>query len=301
MFEAEMANLELSIFQQLKKNMGQTVRMYLNWLLALVAFCAGVVFMGVMSLWLVPYLQVKFGYERTTATMVSGAAFMSSGIGSIIIGMISKRLERRKVFLFVGNALFLAFIAFIYVPAASLPIGLVVLLCVVTGFAFSFFSPFVFTICREYNWFFGNTETATAFVNMGLVLSGAAGQFTIGELLDIHYQGRDDAMLSEEGSRLYTVEDFNFALMIVPISLCVMFVASLLLKETHSKNMEYAEPAADKEIDEEIGMHKDKDLKEGSSGSGSGGIKDSFNTNSNESVQLVGLANESEEEVDDYH
>jgi len=271
-------------------------------LLALTAFCAGVIFMGVMSLWLVPYLQVKFGYERTTATLVSGSAFMASGIGSIIIGMVSKRLSRRKIFLFVGNALFLTFVAFIYVDAESLPIGLVVLLCVVTGFAFSFFSPFVFTICREYNWFFGNTETATAFVNMGLVLSGAAGQFTIGELLDIHYQGRADAVLDDEGSRVYTVEDFNFALMIVPIALCVMFVASLLLKETHSKNMEYAEPAADKEFDEEIGIAKDdKDVKEGSSGSGSGSAVGKYNTNSAESVQLVGLNNESEEEVDDYH
>merc|ERR1711997_1138210 len=260
---------------------------YLNWLLALTMFCAGVVFMGVMSLWLVPYLMVKFEYSRSLAALVSGLAFISSGIGSIVIGIISKKITRRKPFLFVGNSLFLAFVAFIYMDASMMPLPFVIFLCVTTGIAFSHFSPFVFTICREYNWFYGNTETAVAFVNMGLVLSGAVGQFTIGELLDIHYEGRADAELADDGNRVYTVEDYNFALVIVPVCLCIMLVSECLLKETMSKNLQYEQ----KESKKAPKMEKVRtvDVEEGS---GKSADRDSYKTNSG-SAEMASLNNDS--------
>ena len=291
--------MEMSVLQQLKKNMGQTVKMYLNWLLALTMFCAGVVFMGVMSLWLVPYLMVKFEYSRSTAALISGLAFISSGVGSIIIGIVSKKVTRRKLFLFEGNALLLAFVALIYIPAESMPMPLVIILCIVSGVGFSHFSPFVFTICREYNWFYGNTETATAFVNMGLVLSGAVGQMIIGELLDIHWKGRADHAMDGH-LRVYSVEDYNFALVIVPVALGIMFVTELLLKETFSKNLEY-EPKEKKmpkmekvkTMDDDVTV----DMEDGSKGSAD---KDSYKTNSN-SAEMTSLNNESAEDEDDYH
>merc|ERR1712228_900186 len=289
--EAELANMDLSVLQQLKKNMAQTVKMYLNWLLALTMFCAGVVFMGVMSLWLVPYLMVKFDYSRSLAALVSGLAFMSSGVGSILIGIISKKVSRRKIFLFVGNILFLAFVAFIYLDAAHMPLPFVIFLCVITGFAFSHFSPFVFAIVREYNWFYGNTETATAFVNMGLVLSGAVGQFTIGELLDIHYEGRADAVLADDGNRLYTVDDYNFALIIVPICLCIMFISECLLKETMSKNLEYEPKEKKMPKMEKVKTMDDMDVHDEEEGSGKSGDRESYNSNPN-SAELTSLNNE---------
>lgn len=297
--EAELANMDLSVFQQLKKNMAQTGRMYLNWLLALTMFCAGVVFMGVMSLWLVPYLMVKFEYSRSLAALVSGLAFISSGIGSIVIGIISKKITRRKPFLFVGNSLFLAFVAFIYMDASMMPLPFVIFLCIVTGVAFSHFSPFVFTICREYNWFYGNTETAVSFVNMGLVLSGAVGQFTIGELLDIHYEGRADAQLADDGNRLYTVEDYNFALVIVPVCLCIMMISECLLKETMSKNLQYEQKESKKAPKMEkvrtVDELDDVDVEEGS---GKSADRDSYKTNSG-SAEMASLNNDSAEDDDD--
>jgi sugar phosphate permease len=300
--QAELDLMDMSVLQQLKKNMGQTVKMYLNWLLALTMFCAGVVFMGVMSLWLVPYLMVKFEYTRSTAAMVSGLAFMSSGVGSILIGIISKKVSRRKVFLFEGNALLLAFVALIYLDATMLPMPFVIVLCIVTGIGFSHFSPFVFTICREYNWFYGNTETATAFVNMGLVLSGAVGQLIIGELLDIHWKGRADHAMDGD-LRVYSVEDFNFALMIVPISLCIMFVSSMLLTETHSKNLEY-EPKAKKKAMPKMQKVKTTDIELDIEDEAADGDKDSYGTNTANTAsqeEMTSLNNDSAEDDGNYH
>lgn len=252
--------------------------------------------MGVMSLWLVPYLMVKFEYTRSTAALVSGLAFISSGVGSIVIGIVSKKVTRRKLFLFEGNALLLAFVALIYIPAKSLPLPLVIILCIVSGVGFSHFSPFVFTICREYNWFYGNTETATAFVNMGLVLSGAVGQLIIGELLDIHWKNRADHEMDGD-LRVYTVEDFNFALVIVPVALGIMFVTELFLRETFSKNLEYEPKEKKMPKMEKVKTMEDNDIDVEKDGSAD---KDSYKTNSN-SQEMTSLNNESAEDEDDYH
>merc|ERR1711902_223562 len=216
---------------------------YLNWLLALTMFCAGVVFMGVMSLWLVPYLMVKFEYTRSTAALVSGLAFISSGVGSIVIGIVSKKVTRRKLFLFEGN-----------------------------------------------------TETATAFINMGLVLSGAVGQLIIGELLDIHWKNRADHEMDGD-LRVYTVEDFNFALVIVPVSLGIMFVTELFLRETFSKNLEYEPKEKKMPKMEKVKTMEDNDIDVEKDGSAD---KDSYKTNSN-SQEMTSLNNESAEDEDDYH
>eukprot|EP01084_Bolivina_argentea_P020700 38487_1 len=100
-------------------------------------------------------------------------------------------------------------------------------------YSISIFSPLIFTICREYNWYYGNAETATGFVNMILALSGFFGQYTIGALLDLNYEKRDNAILDNEGNRLYTVDDYNFAFVVIPICLAILFGCIILLKETH--------------------------------------------------------------------
>merc|ERR1711902_261304 len=97
-----------------------------------------------------------------------------------------------------------ACVALIYVDAEYLPLSLVICLNITTGLAFSGFVPFIFTICREYNAYYGNAETATGFGSMFMVLSGFCGQYGIGALLDYHYEGRD-AVMNEEGNRVYTL------------------------------------------------------------------------------------------------
>merc|ERR1711933_428405 len=145
--------------------------------------------------------------------------------------------------------------------------------------------------------------TAVSFVNMGLVLSGAVGQFTIGELLDIHYEGRADAQLADDGNRLYTVEDYNFALVIVPVCLCIMLISECLLKETMSTNLEY-EPKANKKTPktEKVRTVDELDMvdveKDGSSGSVVTGKKDSYSSNPN-SAEMTSLNNDSAEDEDE--
>ena len=73
--EAEKMNL--SLWKQTTLSLRQSISLYLNWTLGLIAFCGGVIYFGVFQLWMTPYLVAVHGYSRTTATSVVGAGLIS--------------------------------------------------------------------------------------------------------------------------------------------------------------------------------------------------------------------------------
>merc|ERR1712129_29333 len=104
---------------------------------------------------------------------------------------------------------------------------------------------------------------------------------------DIHWKGRADHAMDGD-LRVYSVEDFNFALMIVPISLGIMFVSSMLLTETHSKNLEY-DTTQKKKMPK---MEKVKTTDDIENPEDESGDRDSYKTNSND-AEMTSLNNES--------
>merc|ERR1712048_1294017 len=85
--------------------------------------------------------------------------------------------------------------------------------------------------------------------SMFKTLSGFIGQLSIGALLDRHWEDRHDSVVNDDGNRVYTVEDYNFAMMIVPIFLAIAMIGVLFLKETNSVNVDYG-LAATEDADE---------------------------------------------------
>merc|ERR1740116_635549 len=99
-------------------------------------------------------------------------------------------------------------IILIYVP--DLPLGVVIVLSIVIGAAFGS-AMLAIVLGREYNWYYGAAETATGLINLLMVSSGFIGQYTIGALLDVHYQRRTEGEEEESASREYTADDYQFA------------------------------------------------------------------------------------------
>ena len=202
-------------------------------------FNTGVIFFGIFQLWIVPYLMTKFKYSREFASIISGIALLSTGVSSIVCGELSRRTERRKIFCVLGSIFCASFVLFIYIP--SMPTFIVILLNIITGIAGGCF-PMIFTLTREYNWYYGNAETATGFVNTIMLCSAFFGQYTIGALLDLKWEERDDSNINElDGNRIYTVDDYNFAMILVPICLSIAIVTSLFFKETYGINIDYGD------------------------------------------------------------
>ena len=90
-----------------------------------------------------------------------------------------------------------------------MPAFMVKMLNIITGIAGGGF-PMMFTLIREYNWYYGNAETATGFVNTIVLSSAFFGQYTIGALLDLSWTNRKDSAIDElDGNRIYTVDNIT--------------------------------------------------------------------------------------------
>ena len=236
--DREAQNMQLSLWEQMKGNLKQAVKLYLNWIDGLIGCCGGIIFFGIYQLWFIPYLMVKYEYSRTLSSIVVGLGLAGSAVGVLGFGEISRRYGPRKPVIFGGIAMYSTIIALIYIP--NLPLGIVIVLSVIIGAAFGCVM-LVFVLSREYNWYYGAAETATGLVNMVVLSSGFIGQYTIGALLDFHYQRRTDENGGESESREYTADDYQFAFSVAPIAVLLMFLLTFALKETNGKNLDYGD------------------------------------------------------------
>jgi len=236
----EASNMKLSVYEQMKENLKQAASLYLNWVLGLIGFSAGVIFFGVYQLWMVPFLMVKYQYSRTLASIVVGVGLAGSAVAVITFGEISRRWKRRRILLFGSALLFCAFIALIYAPV--LPLGVAIMLSFLTGAGFGC-NPVLFVLGREYNWYYGAAETATGLINMIMMTSGFAGQYTIGVLLDYKWRGRngEEELVDDGQSREYLASDYQFAFIVAPIAIVMMVLLIFTTKETKGKNLDYSD------------------------------------------------------------
>lgn len=179
------------------------------------------------ELWGASALVHTHGLTMSAAASVIGFVFIGWAIGGPLIGWISDKLRRRRFVMFcsaVGSLLFL------------LPLLYAKQLSVVSLSIFMFFyglcnTGVVLTYAlateihpRAY------VGTSLAFANMVSILIGALFHPLIGWLLDFHSQG---AM--ERGVAVYTASDFSWAMMSLPIVLCLAVVCSFFVPETNCR------------------------------------------------------------------
>eukprot|EP01083_Nonionella_stella_P263853 895792_1 len=76
-----------------------------NYVMGLYCFCFASLILGWNSLWLMPFLMNKYGYERSLSAVISNLFFISSAIGGLVIGKLSTKYKKRKIFLIIGSVM----------------------------------------------------------------------------------------------------------------------------------------------------------------------------------------------------
>lgn len=183
---------------------------------------------GFTDLWGVPYICTVYGVDNTTAAGSISLIYVGIGLGSPCFSWIADRLQSHKRLMMMGAALLGALVTgIIYLPHVpfSATYGLF-FLCGV--FASSQFLAFV-SVC-EIN-ASDSSATASGVHNMMCMMSGVIFQPVIGYLLDLSWNGAFRA----DGMPLYTQEDYQFALSIIPISIAASGILTLFMKETYVK------------------------------------------------------------------
>lgn len=199
-------------------------QMWLNGLIGCLLYLPTSVF---AELWGIPYLSAVYHFPREQAAMLISAVFLGWAFGGPVMGLISDKIHSRRIPLLVGEVIALALIAtLLFMPNLSSQVifSLLLALGVVSSA-----EVVCFAVGRE-NCAEHLSGTAVAVTNCLIMLGGMFFQPIVGKLLDLSWDGT-----LESGVRVYSIEAYQTALVVLPVGLLISIVLTCFLKETHCR------------------------------------------------------------------
>lgn len=190
-----------------------------NWLVTIysgLAFSPVAVFGG---LWGNPFLQEAYHISHTGAASLISMVFIGLAIGGPALGYLADAFTGRKPMMFAGTLLaFVCILAVIYLPGQ--PYWLLSVLLFGFGFGVgSFMLGFAVGTANNERVL---AATVVAMINTGDAIMGAFTEPLVGKLLDLGWHGK-----LVDGARYFLVQDYHFALALLPVYL---LVATVLVK-----------------------------------------------------------------------
>lgn len=176
--------------------------------------------------WGIEFLQTVHGFSHRSATWANAMVFLGFAIGGPMMGFLSEKMRSRRKPMIIGSILATAVsLPLIYVT--SLGVTTVYLLLFLFGLVTSA-QVLIFVVARE---LFPRklTGTALAMTNMVVMIGGTFLQPLTGKLLDVHWA---KTLLIENGLRIYSASDFQFAMSMMFICFVINTVLCFILKET---------------------------------------------------------------------
>lgn len=180
------------------------------------------------ALWGIPYLQQVHQLTHVQATYATDALFLGVIVGSPLYGWISDHIGRRVLPMMVGAMVSVAVILILmYLPNVTL--FLLVLLFFLLGF-FTSSQVLSYPTIAELNPIV-LTSTAVSVDSTTIMLSGVLCEPFFGWILESNW---DHTIVN--GVSIYTRQDFNHAMWMMPVAFGIALVISFLIRETYCKS-----------------------------------------------------------------
>ncbi|KTD62668.1 MFS transporter [Legionella shakespearei] len=189
------------------------------------------------ELWGIPYLIHAHGLTTQAAGLANSLLFLGFIVGAPLMGYISDKLHRRKFpMLFGAGGAALVMMMILYLPGLNQ--SNIQALMFLLGLLYSA-QAIVFAVGRELSP--GEAAgTAMAVTNMIVMLGAMFLQPLVGHLLDFSLSTHmgaavvDTAATVSNVQKLYTVDDYQFALSVIPLGILIAAILTFFLKETHA-------------------------------------------------------------------
>ena len=240
----------ISIISKMVQDLRIVVCNWINWLFGISGFCLATTQLGLNGLWMISYLRLKFGYNRTFATFISGLSFAGSAPGALFFGKLAQKYPNRLLVLLFVGVICNAMIEFVLIMNGSdrsddnsndqkitvdviLRDGFVIFCNIMSGIGVGS-TPIIMVIARKYNKQFETSEIGVAFTYTLLISSAFVIQTVIGDLIDTHWEN-DHGDTSRgggadsHGNRIYTVGDYDYGFIVIHCGVAVGFFISCFL------------------------------------------------------------------------
>eukprot|EP01084_Bolivina_argentea_P203380 347385_1 len=184
-----------------------------NYILGLQWFCVTSVMLAFNGLWLISYMSLKFGYTRELSTFISGTFYIAHAFGNVIIGKLSYKYKKRKIFLILCSIFLLSPLYIIYCDKNT-SMNMILLMNIIGGIGTGV-SAVTFALAREYNEYFECSDIASSIVNTISSTSGFIMPWLVGILIDYNWRYRNDHELNDNNDRIYTETDYDFGFIVI--------------------------------------------------------------------------------------
>ena len=179
------------------------------------------------GLWGVSFLSESFNISHNLSAQAVSLIFIGFAVGAPFFGWFSDWLGKRKVVMFWGTLVALITISgVIYTP--GLTRNTIMLLLFLFGFSISSFL-LCFTMIREITLPI-LAATAMGFMNAFDAFFGAFSDPLTGKFLDLGWDGT-----MANGARVFSVQAYKEAFIIIPVYLIIALLSLLRIKETYCK------------------------------------------------------------------
>lgn len=214
-------NVLLNEKSNIKKDLKLILTSKYNWAIALYAFtCWGPV-TSFAELWGVEFLRHNLEISKNSAAAVTSSIWLGIAIGAPIIGYLSAKFKTNAIILRSASALgFFATFLLIFGPVTNIYVAHLLAVCFGIAAASQILT---FSMIKE------NTPaklagTAIGFMNMAVVAGGSILQPIIGAMIHFSWDG-----YVIDGIPWYTSNDYQQALLIIPLCYLIASITSLYL------------------------------------------------------------------------
>lgn len=182
------------------------------------------------AIWGSLFLEQIHGFTRNEATSITGMIFLGTMIGSPLAGFISDKLGLRKLPMKIGALVSLGLVLIlIYVPHLSYAVLLAVFFFLGLISSSQVIS---YPLIAESNPSHITAMSVSVVSFTTLFGGGFVGIPLFGYILNWHWNG-----LVQQGVAVYSVSNYHVAMLMMPISLILAFIATLGLKETKCRRV----------------------------------------------------------------
>lgn len=200
-----------------------------NWLAGIYTNMLNLPIFIIGGIWGGGFLIQAHNLDPLQAASLSSFILIGALIGCPLAGWLSDKIGRRKLPMYWGAIISLVFVSLI-IYGHDFSYTTMGVLCFCIGL-FTSTQVISYPLVAESNPSI-LTATSISVVSFNAISGGAVFQPLVGYLLDKHWDGT-----MSHNVPVYSLQDYHFAFMLMPIGLVVAFILNFFLKETFCRKL----------------------------------------------------------------
>lgn len=198
------------------------------WIIGAYAALMYVPLASLADLWGTSFFISKYGIDRTLSSSMASMIYVGVALGSPVVAYLSDRFQKRVAFMRGGALLScMTYIFIIYIP--GIPSFMMYGLLLFAGMAFSG-QILAFVLLTQKVPVYA-TGVSLGFMNMIVMLSGVIFEPLVGKILTT-----SSKVIGKESCEIvHTMQDFQIALSVIPISLLGAYILSYFIRDIYQE------------------------------------------------------------------